>query len=145
MTETQDSRTDYIDGLRQLADLLDENPDVPLPYHGERKSMPIAIFCFGGQDVKPVLAKLARRLHGVSKEPDGEYYDVVGRLAGLRIKVTARRSDVCEKVVLGTETVTEMVPDPDAPLVEVTREVEQVEWICSPILSGTDEAAAVTR
>lgn len=143
MTQNQDNRADYTDGLRQLADLLDENPDVPLPYQGTRESMPIAIFCF--EDAKAVLAKLARRLHGVSKEPDGEYYDLAGRLAGLEIRVTARRSDVCEKVVIGTETVTEMVPDPDAPLVEVTREVEQVEWICSPILSGTNEAPAVTR
>jgi hypothetical protein len=40
--------------------------------------------------------------------------------------------------VTGTKTVTEMVPDPDAPMIEVTREVDIVEWDCGSVLAPSE-------
>ena len=43
------------------------------------------------------------------------------------------REEVCTRRVVGTETVE--VPDPDAPLVTVEREI--VEWDCGPLLAAS--------
>lgn len=50
---------------------------------------------------------------------------------GVRVTYVAKREEVCTRRVVGTETV--QVPDPDAPLVTVEREL--VEWDCEPILA----------
>jgi len=50
----------------------------------------------------------------------------------VKIQYQADRDEVCTRRVTGTETV--QVPDPDAPLITVEREV--VEWDCAPILAG---------
>lgn len=47
------------------------------------------------------------------------------------VSYSTLRDEVCTRRVVGTETV--RVPDPDAPLVEVVREI--VEWDCAPILA----------
>lgn len=62
----------------------------------------------------------------------------------LRIAVYGDRDEVCERVVTGTREVTEEVPDPEAlaavPKVVVTKTVEDVKWICRPLLG--DDAGA---
>lgn len=50
----------------------------------------------------------------------------------VEISYQASRDQVCTRRVTGVETVE--VPDPDAPLVKVEREI--VEWDCEPILAG---------
>lgn len=52
------------------------------------------------------------------------------------VKVYALRRSVCEKVVVGVETV--LVPDPDAPMVTVEREV--TEWVCGSLLAGSEDS-----
>jgi hypothetical protein len=54
----------------------------------------------------------------------------------IRLKCYADRELVCTKRVIGTRKVTEKVPDPDAPLVTVTRTVEDVEWVCGSLLAS---------
>jgi hypothetical protein len=54
--------------------------------------------------------------------------------AGIKVSVYADRDEVCTARVVGTETV--QVPDPDAPMVEVERDL--IEWDCAPILSAVD-------
>ena len=51
---------------------------------------------------------------------------------GVLIQYQAPRDEVCTRRVVGVETVE--VPDPDAPLVTIEREI--VEWDCLPILGG---------
>lgn len=64
----------------------------------------------------------------------------------VKLNVFASRDQVCERVVVGTEQVTRQVPDPDAlaavPTVEVTETVEQVEWICRPMLAAEQQPVA---
>lgn len=136
-------RVDYIDGLRQLADLLAENPDLPLPYHGNGGELLWIIVNDPNQ--RATLAALARALPGkVKKGVRGDAFDLNGQLAGLRVQVIARRDEVCERRVIGTETVTKSVPDPSVqvPLVEVTETVETVEWVCGSLLADRPEAAS---
>jgi len=96
---------------------------------------------------RAVMAETIRRLKTIATAPVGKdfkeggegYLDVTVPLQALQIVLTDLRAQVCERVVTGTQTVTEEVPDPDyiaaAPKVTVTREVESVEWNCVPILS----------
>lgn len=130
------ARADYTAGLRRLADILDAHPDVPLPYQGS--ATPMTFHFLSAADPKGDLARMARVFPGpFAKDHRDTYFDLEGRLGGLRVKFTAYRAAVCERVVTAVDTVTETVPDPlvVVPLVEVTREVERVEWVCSPLLA----------
>jgi hypothetical protein len=138
-------RAEYIAGLRQLADLLEQNPDaLPLPYEG--RSGAITFHFLSGEDPKAEMAAAARAIPTrLDKSGGDSYFDLTGSLHGLKIELTAFRDAVCERVVTGTETVTEQVRDPEAaeqalasvPLVEVTRTIEHVEWRCTPLLADT--------
>jgi len=137
-------RAEYVTGLRQLADLLEQHDDLPLPTHGE-----LSWLLFGDSDEKRIAAQVVRLVPGDWKkvpyldQGDKTLLAFMTDLAGLPLKVAVYRNVVCERVVTGTETVTEMVPDPSVkvPLVEVTEEREVVEWRCGSLLSDVDAAA----
>lgn len=140
-----DTRQAFIDGLHQIADFLTEHPEVPLPYMGPSpgakvwgSSMPIYLVNDKGQ--RETLAEIARAMGRVEKHVDdglGRFY-VVRHFAGIALVASAERSEVCERVVTGTREVTTQVRDPEAlaavPLVTVTATVEDVEWVCTPLL-----------
>lgn len=135
------TREEQIAALRQAVDWFESHPEVPMPV--DFNGTPYARD-FGGfgihitelaDEAKPTLAAIARALPGkVEKQVRGGYFDLVGRVAGIRILVIAGRADVCKRIVTGTREVTEEVPDPSAPTITVTKTVEDVEWRCSPIL-----------
>lgn len=133
-----DPRAEYIAGLRALADLLEQRPDLEMPLVEE---VVIPLF---GKNQRERVALWTRLLPGrKTKQEGGTLGDVLrikGTLRGLPFRIICDREEVCEKRVLRTETVTETVPDPDyvaaAPLVERTTEREIVEWHCHSILAG---------
>jgi heme-binding NEAT domain protein len=61
--------------------------------------------------------------------------------------VSVDREEICERIVTGTREVTVEVPDPEqlaaVPTVSVTKTVEDVEWICRPLLDDATTAPAV--
>lgn len=142
-------RAEYIEGLRLLADLLEHHDTVPLPYDGNRGAI---AWVLNGKDYdkRAALQQILVAVPGAKSKDviaDGagdDLFTVEGRLAGLRVKVILHREDVCERVVVGVETVTKTVPDPelvqaalaDIPEIEVTEQVEHVEWRCSPLLAS---------
>lgn len=67
----------------------------------------------------------------VRKQYDDKYLRVFRMFGTVEVEAWTMRELVCERRVVGFETVE--VPDPDAPLVTVEREI--VEWACHPILS----------
>lgn len=64
-----------------------------------------------------------------------KYFRFVAERAGVDLEIVADREQVCRRIVTGTREVTKMVPAPDAPLIEVTETVEDVEWECEPLLA----------
>lgn len=137
-----DTRTGYIAGLRQLADLLEQHAELPLPWSGGPHST-LDVFV----QTKDEAVAYSRAIPGRKDKDftDGAYgFQLQGAIGGLHLRVYAPRGEVCERIVTGVETVTEQVPDPDAlalvPTVEVTREVETVEWVCSPLLAEAVQA-----
>lgn len=132
-------RTQYIDGLRELADLLDKHDDLALPSSGNTTEL--VIHFLSTADPKGDLQRFARLVPGkVDKRIWASYFDLEVKLGGpdgLTLRASAMRDAVCERVVTGTREVTEMVPDPkvSVQLVEVTKTVEDVEWQCGSLLS----------
>ena len=153
----EDNRAAYIAGLRAVADWLAAHPEVPLPYLGEYAkgsnlpTLPIYLYDAPGREQ---LATIARAMAdgGTATKAVQEYRNgqnkvhVWREFYGIVVCAEIAQSEVCERVVTGTETVTRTVPDPTVkvPMVEVTETVETVEWRCRPILAGTEDTPAVT-
>lgn len=142
------TRAAYTAGLRALADILDAHPDLPLPWQGG-PYMAMTFHFLHAQDPRAELAA-ARRALGIpmGKEPDENgYFNMDGTLHGLHVKLVAFRKDVCERVVTGTREVEVEEPDPNAvaalPKVTRTEVIEDVEWVCHPILAGEEPAGGV--
>lgn len=144
MDTSTDTRTAYTQGLRALADLLDEHPELPLPCHA------ISFYFLGGSESKAALAAAVRAFPGRldKNDPnsggdyDSTYFKLTGRLHGLLVDFTSYRKAVCERVVVGTTTVEVEEPDPDAvaalPRVKRTEVVEEVRWDCHSLLADRE-------
>lgn len=135
-----DIRAEYVASLRALAELLERNTDLDVPYAGGS----ISVIPLGAEHQRAQVAAWTRALPGVKRKEasgDGAAFYVYGNVGLLRICVIADRNEVCERVVVGTREVVETRPDPDAvaalPTTTVTRVEEIVEWRCSPVLAGT--------
>jgi hypothetical protein len=130
-TNTTDKRADYVAGLRALADVIEANPHLVLPLH-----QTFSAFC----DTREELHAWLRVLPGEKrKKPnhDEQYMTVGGEtvFGSLGFKAWIAREEVCVRVVTGTRKITKTVPAPDAPTVEITETVEDVEWVCEPLLA----------
>ena len=130
-----EERDGYIKGLRQLADLLENNEGLVLPYN--KAHSPIYIFT----NSKKELQDWARAFLGtLEKKFDDESIKLSGKIDGLHIGIFGNREGVCERVVVGTREV--IVPAREAREAEPehTETVEDVEWICGSLLA--DEVSA---
>lgn len=124
-------------GLRALADLIESNPDL-----AEHAAYLRTLNVWHSFDAKVVeaIARAGLR-HGAKVQK--EYGDTVFQLrlswGPVTAELLSHRDKVCQRVVVGTETVTKKVKDPTAlaavPEIEVTEEVEKVRWDCKPLLA----------
>lgn len=152
------TRAEQIAGIYELALWLEQNPDVPIPWDLSGTSEHTTIMIHADQGdlgEKAVMAAAARAIPGkVNKAtygPEGsELYSITGTIpGGVRVHVVAHRDEVCQRVVTGIREVTKTVPDPmvAVPTIEVTETVEDVEWVCGPLLreqaSPADDRLAV--
>jgi hypothetical protein len=155
----ESERAAYTRGLREIAEWLDDHPEVELPYLGdyaEGSALPaLPIFLRppykwepDKADVRTQMATVARAMGRAEKRikewVDGSSsFQVWREFGGLVVYAQAGRDEVCERIVVGTEEVTKQVPDPEAlaavPLVEKTETVEKVEWRCGPLLGDATE------
>lgn len=132
----RDSATEMAAGLRQLADMIEQNPDIA------KFATLTHLYAFhvtSGAD-QAALARAALK-HGakVDKEVSDDLHNLLLSWDGVSAYVLANRKNVCELVVVGSREVTEEVPDPEAlaavPTVTVTRTEDVTEWRCTPLLS----------
>lgn len=123
MSETN---ADFIIGLRALADWYEANPNADL--------RPQTI-CVYPDDTKEEVRRWSRMLGTFTKNTSDTLYTLSKQFGPVQLDVVFLRDIVCERRVVGTKAVTEKVPDPGAPLVEITREEEIVEWDCPSALA----------
>lgn len=139
-------RRAWLDGMLAVLAHLEANPTIPLPYLFTsvpgRYDRALIVYAQNAQQMATATRGLARGGRVTKRvRDDGERMYVTREFGAIQLAVTVDRSQVCERVVVGTETVTEEVPDPNAPKVKrpVTREI--VEWKCEPILAEALETA----
>lgn len=138
--EEQDpERVKAIASLYELALLLEKHPELPVPF--ELDGSGHLSINFWDADAKTKLLAAARAIPGLLKKrvwggSSTSYYTLDGQVGTIGLQLTAYRDAVCERVVTGTREVTKTIPDPmvTVPTVEVTETVEDVEWVCGPLL-----------
>ena len=127
LTETQYA---YTQGLRDLAEWLEDNPDLIPTYGGES----VFLFRRGDEPMPDFLSRIARRFGRCDKDVSDKWFYLVKSFGPHDIRASARRDEVCEQVQVGTREVTEEIPDPahmiDVPTITVTREEPVYEWRC---------------
>jgi hypothetical protein len=147
-TRKPETRTAYTDGLRAVADWLDQHPEVPLPYlgaaiDGDIRSV-LPIFLVDDATARDDLAAITRAMGTASKavNRDGDRFQVYRRFEGLIVMAQAPREQVCTRVVTGTEDqVVEEVVTP-AVIRKIVKTVDVVEWQCEPLLAAPAPAPA---
>ena len=136
--ELTQGQFEAVEGLRELADFLEGNLEI-LDRVVRSGGVKLYVWATTGED----LGRLGLALGHAEKDADDYYYNVTrdfGPLIGLQ--VTARRENVCEKVVVGVEEVEVEERDPELvaaalasiPVQRVTKTVEKTEWLCPPSL-----------
>jgi hypothetical protein len=127
---------------RAVADFIDAHPDLPPPFVSVYDHRPdkadlrwyLNINDKGDEAIQRALAVAIVR--GVGGKWDKDFSDNEARFeqtrAGMNMLVTVQREAVCERRVVGTESVT--LPAVAAQP-ERTVERELVEWDCSPVLA----------
>ena len=95
MSTTED-REGYIKGLRALADVLEQHPEVPLPYDGTCSAISFNSFLCSASP-RAELASAASAFAGVAwkerNEPGLEYFYLLGSLHGLNLGMARFRDD----------------------------------------------------
>lgn len=122
-----DKQRVYVDGLRALADFIEARPDLCPTY----STVQINIFADGeGDELRADFARLVRLVGRGEKCATDTWFNFVRKFGPHELHITARRVDVCERVVVGVDEVE--VPDPEAvaALPKVVQQVERVEWVC---------------
>jgi hypothetical protein len=137
-TPTTDAQVTLAARLHAAADYIAARPELSvhqIDIDGGR-----AIVRNFGMNTADDLARTAKALGGRwEKIESRELFRLAREVAdGVIVELVAWRSAVCERVVVGKETVE--VPDPDAPTIEVERDI--VEWRCQPILADREPQAA---
>jgi hypothetical protein len=119
----KDYRRERIRDMRLALNYLEAVPEIPLPYFGT-----LAGFADDTDDI----GTIARAMKPVEKDGSGtSYYTLRRKFGTITVEVNFAHEQVCEKVVLRTETV-------PARLVEAY-EREIIEWQCPPSLLDDEE------
>jgi hypothetical protein len=141
----QTLRNEYVASLRQLADILEENPKLKLPDLGQYDWSPIYFWDHEGADsAKASAARFSRVIPGkVEKDvAHGSFY-LNGRVGSLYVRMCLARESICQKIVVGKETVTTRQLREELPsdaYHDVTEERDIVEWVCpDSLLGGSNE------
>jgi len=126
---------EFARGLREMADFCEEHDLTP------DGSLTMNVWKFTGDEIKEFA-----RIGGWQKKYEGNYFDLERTFSEspmVRLILTTKRDQVCERKVVGTRVVEKPDEDfirqarKDAPLVNVVEEV--VEWECHPLLAPSED------
>lgn len=143
-----------INDLHTIAEVLEQHPEINTPTISDYSAGVTARFHYYGENAAAEIANDIRFFPGVKfnkNDPtkgtfENNYYTLTGKLDVLEVQFLAPRDKVCNRVVTGTETVTEELPDPaevaKLPTVKTERTIETVEWQCVPLLAKAEAVAS---
>jgi hypothetical protein len=121
---------EFARSLRALAKFYEEHPEFRVPAD-------VRVYLF---PEKEELAAITRALAPCEKQSLGGNWFILQRRFGKKLYIEANwtRSDVCERVVVGTKEIVEKVP---VSFETQTKTVEVVEWRCPQTLLGREVAS----
>ena len=123
MSEPEDGRLQKLNDVRAVLDWLETHPEVDLPY-----GIDCGGFLIASVDKREQLRDLARTFGECEKEYSDDSFYLRKWFGGSSLYAFARRAEVCERVVVGTEEIPARIQP------AYTREL--VEWRCAdPLLS----------
>ena len=127
--------SEYTQGLRDLADWLDEHPQ--FTNHAGDDGVRLYQFTWD----KDSFIEQARAIGGPwDKDSDSGYYMLVKSFGPHRVELNIAHEEVCERVQIGTKVVEKHDPDVLAALPKIKVEEPQYEWVCPPsILASVSE------
>lgn len=125
--EKMTTREGRIQGIRELLDLLEAEPEIPMPVGFAWAN------AYTFDDSLPA-SEMARLMKPVNKKVTASFYQLEKTFTGgVTYKVNYDRKAVCERVVTGTREV------PAETIITKAHTEEIVEWICPDSLLGKDE------
>jgi len=124
------------DALRRLADFVDDNEE--LFEKIDFSTQQIHLGKWSHDDPKAVLIEIAKaaasdRFIEVKKDYSSSYFSLYLDFHGIKLEAWTTRETVCERRVVGTETVIKKVP---VGFEDQEVEEEIVEWDCHPLLKS---------
>lgn len=126
------------DTLRALADLLDEHPEVEMPYvdcwGDEITGIRFQLTSDGDQAAAKAAAVVKAFPGPFRKDWGDDSLTFRGEFAGAPVEVRTNRADVCVARQVGTKTVMKKDPEALKAVPEVEVEVPVYEYDCKPIL-----------
>lgn len=139
-------------GLRHLAQFIEANPKLAYMFRYTLAQAGLnahprqydADFDMAAQ--LAVIARATLRAGGtVDKDINESWHNLNLAFSGVKVKALAYRDEVCERVQVGTKSVTRTVPDPsvEVPMVTVTEDEPVYVWECKPILAMAAKAERV--
>lgn len=75
-------RTEYIRGLRQLAEFLEQNEDCPIPFDG--RAMPLGYYCLSDKEIGALLRSIPVK---VEQSSNGNKSSFSWKFAGLSMSI----------------------------------------------------------
>jgi hypothetical protein len=120
-------RNAFIDGLRELADFLESNPDVKPTFDYYSDTVNFIVH------TREEMAAIARIGHW-EKVPVTQFFSIRRMFGPIQFDVFTERENVCRKVTAGTRVVPAKPAQPE-------REEPIEEWICDgALLAQADDA-----
>ena len=135
------THAEFVQRLRNAADFFGTREEMGVP------SFPLDLdFCFAGQvngksvDSKEGLAEFARIVGGhIEKNADESFYTLVADREGFRVRALAYRSQVCERIQVGTKIEPEHILPAQEQQIVPEREVPIYEYRCPTILAPEED------
>ncbi|HET6290989.1 MAG TPA: hypothetical protein VFG15_30130 [Amycolatopsis sp.] len=116
-------------GLLRLAEMVEAHPEIGAAYIEPGAALPLHTwFARTPEQLDKIARAGIARGAKVDQDASGTSYVLRVSWPGIEAQALAARDSVCERVQTGVETVTRTVPDPAAPLVDVTEEIPTYEW-----------------
>ena len=134
MTNASNGRSQLVSGLREAAAWFEDHTEVPIP----ADNIDLSLYNLGGDESElETLRTIAQAMGTATKDYSDKFFRLSHTFAdAVTVTAVAWRENVCQRVVVGTETVIEQRPPDGVEMVDVEIEREIVEWDCPPSLLG---------
>lgn len=128
----ENKNAEIIKGLREYADWLEANPDLPEIYVGNA-----GVFRrdFTGDQIRNMVAVARAMGHAEKMYTDTSLHLNKVFSGDVRVSFVADRAEVCERVQVGVKVIPEVVLEAREQTVIPAHEEPVYEWRCEPLLA----------